>query len=123
MLASQASFQRTRVGGLLDGREFENSPPWMGAVMGAAPLGQNVQLAQKVRVEASRLTRDGTRTEPAALWDVTLTGDVPDLAFSYGVGVRNLLDWRVDHPGGPDVAQNTLPQLGRSFYANGKISF
>jgi len=123
MLASQASFQRTRVGSLVDGQEFVNSPPWAGAIMGAAPLGPNLQLAQKVRVEASRLTARDVRTEPAALWDVTLTGDIPDLAFSYGVGVRNLLDWRVDHPGGPDVQQNTLRQLGRSFYANGKISF
>ncbi len=123
MAAGQVSWQRTRIGDVLGDQEFENSPPLLAALMGAAPLGSNVSLANKVRLEAPPLTRAERYTPWTVLMDVTLTGDVPALAATYGIGVRNLLDWPVVHPGGPDVDIDVLPQLGRSLFATTSVAF
>lgn len=122
MMASQVSWQRTRTGGFLEGEALTNSPILLGSLMAAAPLGSSVTLANKVRGESARLTRAGYLTDGAVVWDATLTGALDRPSLEYGVGVRNLLDWPVTHPGGADLLIDELPQLGRHFFATLKMS-
>src|SRR5690606_15828376 len=79
MLAAQLSFQRTRKGGLFDGQAVENSPEHLGGVKLVVPLiGRELLMATRLAVESGRLDRGLTRataTEPAVLWDVTLSGE------------------------------------------------
>lgn len=118
MLAASYSYQRTRVGDLIDGDELTNSPEHLFALKAAVPLTRGgPQLAQRLRVEAPRLTRSGDETDPAVLWDVFLTGELPQWHLEYGAGVRNLLDWRVTHPGGEDLTPLAVPLPGRSVFA------
>jgi outer membrane receptor for ferrienterochelin and colicins len=123
MAAGQVSFQRTRIGSLSDGEPLVNSPDLLAAVMGAAPLGSQVTLASKVRAESRRLTRDGDYTPWACIMDITLTGEIPNLATTYGIGVRNLMDWPVQHPGGADLRQDVLDQPGRDFFGTVTVTF
>ncbi|MCB9676462.1 MAG: PEGA domain-containing protein [Alphaproteobacteria bacterium] len=123
MIAGQASFQRTRIGSLSDGAEFTNSPVLLASAMGAIPLGNSVTLAQKVRGESPRLTNAGDLTPWACIWDVTLTGRIAEPNIQYGLGVRNLLDWRLEHPGGPDVRQDVFVQRGRDLFATVTLGF
>lgn len=123
MFAGQVSWQRTRVGDLVDGEELTNSPMVLGALMGAAPLGPQVTLATKIRGETPRLTRAGRLTDGAVSWDVTLTGQLERPNIEFGLGVRNLLDWPVYHPGGADLTIDSLPQPGRNFFGSLRVDF
>ncbi len=124
MLSASYSFQRTRVGGLGDGEEISNSPAHLFALKGVVPVTRGGPLlANRLRVEAPRLTRDGEDTETALLWDVTLTGQLPQWHLEYGVGLRNVLDWRVDHPTGGDIASPTVPQPGRTLFATATLAY
>jgi hypothetical protein len=51
------------------------------------------------------------------LWDVIITGEVPRVPVSFGFGVRNLLDWNVQHPAGLDLRMASVPQPGRTLFA------
>ncbi|MEZ4322202.1 MAG: PEGA domain-containing protein [Myxococcota bacterium] len=121
MLSGQTSVQRTRVEGI-EG-SFTNSPTLLASAMGAVPLGSGVTLAQKIRTESPRLTNGGDMTPWAAIWDVTLTGQLAEPNLRYGIGVRNLLDWRIEHPGGPDVRQDVFVQRGRDLFATVTLGF
>ncbi len=79
-------------------------------------------LANKIRGESARLTEQGYLTDGAVVWDVTLTGMLDRPALQYGIGVRNLLDWPVNHPGGAALIIGELPQLGRNFFATLKVN-
>ena len=47
---------------------------------------------------------------------VAATGTVRgDLLWS--LGARNVLDWAVEHPGGYDLLQESVPQRGRNLFA------
>lgn len=126
MLAFTQSFQHTRAGTFSDGYELTNSPAHLLSLKAATPFGSstNASLATRVRYESSRLTTDeATRTANALLWDLTVTGQVPVAHLTYGLGVRNLLDWNVEHPGNYDYRQLTQPQPGRTFWATTTVSF
>ena len=130
MLAFTQSFQHTREGGLTDGDELTNSPAHLLSLKAATPFGSstNSSLATRVRYESGRLTKDeeskdGIYTSQALLWDLSVTGQVPVAHLSYGLGVRNLLDWNVEHPANYDYLQNTQPQPGRTFWASTTVSF
>jgi outer membrane receptor for ferrienterochelin and colicins len=127
MAAGTLTLQRTREGGLPwddNGSELINSPAAIVGIRGAAPVIPGVAtLATRVRVESGRLTRDGSWTDAAVVWDVNATGSIGALGVDWSVGVRNLLDWRIAYPTGEDLTQNTLPgparavvaQVGRGF--------
>ncbi len=116
MMAAQYSFQRTRKGGLFEGEAVENSPEHLAGVKLVVPLvARELQLATRLAVQSGRLDRDLTRataTEPAVLWDFTLSGEVQALSMHYAAGLRNLLGWRYAHPVGGDVADRALDQRG-----------
>jgi outer membrane receptor protein involved in Fe transport len=127
MLAISYAWQRTRRDDVFadtdaDGEstEIENSPEHLFAVHGALPLVPRLAtLASRLRVEAPRLTGfdEQPETGTAILWDLMLTGEALDDHLEYGVGVRNLLDWAYEYPGGFGLAMPGVPQPGRTFYA------
>lgn len=126
MIAFNQSFQYTREGGLSGGDPITNSPANLLALKAAMPMaGSGAQtLSTRIRYESERLTTNPkVSTRPALLWDVTLNGQVPVAGVSWGVGVRNLLDWEVEHPGNWDYDQTTLEQPGRTIWVSSAVSF
>lgn len=125
MIAFNQAFQHTREGGLADGLPTENSPAHLLALKAAMPMAASgaSSLSTRIRFESGRRTTAGDLTDPALLWDVTLTGQIPAARISYGLGIRNLLDWKVYHPGNWDYAQTALLQPGRTLWLSGTYSF
>jgi len=130
MVAGQVSYQRTRLNRLFESDsaapdeqpvELTNSPVWLASIMAAVPLGGQVQMAHKIRGETNRITNRGRTTQGAVVWDVTLTGRITKPTLRYGLGVRNLLDFPVFHPGGDDLIIDQLPQRGRTFFASLRV--
>ena len=121
MAAGTLTLQRTQEGGLPwdnEGSDLINSPAAIVGVRGAAPVIPGVAtLATRVRVESGRLTRDGSWTDAAVVWDLNATGSIGSLGVDWSVGVRNLLDWPIAYPTGEDLTQNTLPGPTRAFVA------
>jgi outer membrane receptor protein involved in Fe transport len=124
MVALVPAWQRAREVDLLGTDELTNTPEFLASLKAAAPLlpGQ-VNGATRVCFETGRLDDEGGRTEPAVLWDLTLTGAVPSLRLDWTLGVRNLLDWDVRWPTGGDTVEPTVPQPGRSLYADATVAF
>ena len=126
MVSLSQSFQYTRAAGFgEDGWELTNSPMNLVAVKGAAPLvSGSMTLATRLRFETGRLmTDEESYTDPALLWDIIITGRVPTSSLEYGFGVRNALDWKVDHPGNWDHLQLALEQPGRNLWAQLTYNF
>jgi outer membrane receptor protein involved in Fe transport len=124
LLAAQYSYQRTRAGDLIDGQEPPNSPAHLFGARAVLPLvGRTLQLATRLLVEAGRLTRAGGRTDPAVLWDATLSGQVEGLGLRYALGARNLLDWRIEHPVGEDILDVTQRQPGLGLFLDLSFSY
>lgn len=124
MLSLQYSFQRTRAKNWLDGQSLPNSPEHLAAVKAVVPLsGPQARLASRLAVESGRRDREGNTTDVPILWDLSLTGDIAAFRLSYAVGVRNLLDWRVEHPVGEDIAESVLKQRGRTLFADLRWSY
>ncbi len=118
MASAQYSYQRTRIEDLVDGEVPTNSPEHMAGLKVAMPIPViEATVANKLTYGSPRLDRDGGWSEHMLLWDLTLTGDIPDLPVGWGFGVRNLLDWRYDMPVGFDVPSVRLQQPGRTFFA------
>jgi outer membrane receptor protein involved in Fe transport len=86
-------------------------------------LPGQVNAASRLCVETGRLDVAGDRTEPALLWDLTLTGAVPSLRLDWAAGVRNVLDWDVRWPTSGDTVEPTVGQPGRGFFAETTVSF
>jgi outer membrane receptor protein involved in Fe transport len=123
MFAAQYSLQSSATPGPIDGTALTNSPNHLLSVKGAAPISSTgATVSSRAMVGAPRLTQSGERTDWAVVWDVTLTGDLPLVPLGYSLGVRNLLDWRSSHPGGLDLRQTSLPQPGRTFFAQLSLS-
>lgn len=120
LAAASVSAQRTREGDLFTGAELENSPAVTASARGAAPVVAGITLASRVRLESSRLSHDGSRTEPAIGWDVNATGAFVSHdahAVSWSLGVRNLLDWNIEYPASDELTQSTVPGPPRSVTA------
>lgn len=122
--AANYSHQRARIGDLIDGVALTNSPEHLAALKVAAPLGRSgVTVANRLRYESPRLNRDGSETDPAFSWDVTLSGELPSAHLTYAIGVRNLLDWQHGHSAGEDIESVEVPQLGRLFFARARVGW
>ena len=123
----QQSVQATRADqlGLTD--TITNSPAWLGSLKLAAPLlSTGATLATRLQAESPRWisTRrdpDLDRTPWALIWDLTASGQVASGPLFIGAGVRNLLDWKVEYPGGVDLQQATVPGPGRTFFATARV--
>lgn len=120
LAAASVSAQRSREGSLLTGAELENSPAVSVCVRGAAPLVAGITLATRVRAESDRLSHDGTRTNPALLWDTNATGTIGlkgENSLSWSLGVKNLLDWKIEYPTSDELVQSTVPGSARAVTA------
>ena len=117
MFLAQGGYQRVRVGGLATKQELTNSPAFTSGIKAAAPIVPGLAtLANRLVLESGRLTNDGDRTEPMALWDTTLTGAVPNSLVSWAFGVRNVLGWSYSNPVGFDLDVADVPMPGRDIY-------
>lgn len=132
MLSAVYSHQRSRYGNVFaddDGEgastRLTNSPEHLVGIRGVAPIVRNAaSIASQLRVTSPRATLDPTvETDWAVLWDVVLSGRIPAAHFEYAIGVRNLLDWRCGHSGGPDMVMLSVPQPGRTFFASATLTW
>ena len=122
MLALQGTLQSTTEGAPLSGDRLTNYPTTLFSIKGATPTPiPGTLIASRMVVESPRLTTQDTWTPWALVWDINLTGELPEAPISWGLGVRNLLDWDVEHPGGYDLLQDAVPQPGRSLYARVRV--
>jgi outer membrane receptor protein involved in Fe transport len=115
MMALQYSYQRTRYDDPFDQREPPNSPEHLAGGWLIVPLaGKSLRLATRLAVEAGRLDRKGGRTDPAVIWDLGLSGELPTFHLRYSAGLRNLLGWRLEHPVGEDLLDLRVDHTGPS---------
>ncbi len=118
-VSATASVQRMRLGGLGDGERLPNSPAFLASLKAALPVGNTgLTIANRIRMEGPRLTRDNEETRIDYLWDITLTGQTSDERLQYGFGIRNLLDWQAEHASGVNLRFTRVPQIGRTFWAS-----
>jgi outer membrane receptor protein involved in Fe transport len=104
-------------------RDVPNSPQHLGSLKIAVPLVQRALTAMtRLSIEGPRWDRRTLPTDPpqqrtgtAAIWDLVLSGDLPDWHVRYSMGVYNLADWKyavpVSREFGPII---TMPQNGRA---------
>lgn len=119
MVAAQYSWQATRRGELLSGKELTNSPEHTAALKIVAPVSRpELLLASRLVVESGRLDRTGEAGDAAVLWDIALSGTVAPAHLRYAAGVRNLLDWRYAYPVGEELKDVVLAQPGRTLFAD-----
>jgi outer membrane receptor protein involved in Fe transport len=113
MAAAQVSAQYTALEG--EDQAFTNSPWLLSGFKVAAPLGAaGGLLASRLRVESPRATIAEQQTPWSAIWDLVWSGRISDSTVTASAGVYNLLDWRVEHPGGQDLRQDSIQQPGRT---------
>jgi outer membrane receptor for ferrienterochelin and colicins len=121
--ALQVSWQRTRVGDLLDGEALTDSPEWMVGGRLAAPVVPRVlTAATRVVLDSPRRTQAGTSTPWGLLWDINLSAEIPNQPIGLSLGVRNLADWKRVNPAGPDLLMSQVPRAGRSFFAELRVN-
>ncbi|AUX38413.1 hypothetical protein SOCE836_106570 [Sorangium cellulosum] len=118
--------------GVNERREVPNSPEHMASARGAAPLfGKAVVLASRLTVEAPRFDRNistassappQTKTEPAMIWDIVVSGQLDVGNLRYNVGVYNVADWRWTAPTAAQYTIAKFPQNGRTFLASLNMS-
>lgn len=110
------SWQRTRIDSLSASLTVPNSPVHLGSVKVVVPiLGRELRLGSRLSVDAGRLDRLGAQIQPILLWDVALSGKIPDVGLSYSAGVRNLLDWKYGYPVGREILDRQVAQQGLTF--------
>ena len=93
-----------------------NSPEHLASLKLAAPIVQRALTAMtRLSVEGPRWDRDAAhQTGVAAVWDLVLSGELPDWHARYLLGVYNLADWRYDVPVSPEFGSLlAVPQPGR----------
>ncbi|WP_434044727.1 MULTISPECIES: TonB-dependent receptor domain-containing protein [Sorangium] len=124
---SYAKAQYLEEAGVNQLRRVPNSPEHMASVRGAVPLfGKALGLASRLTVEAPRYDRnvratsdlEQTKTEPAVIWDIVLSGQVDVGGLRYNVGVYNVGDWRWTAPTAAQYTIAKFPQNGRTFLAS-----
>jgi outer membrane receptor protein involved in Fe transport len=103
-------------------REVPNSPALLGSFKLAVPLfARALTLMTRLTVEGPRWDRNANpgdpeqkRTVTSTLWDISLSGELPEYHLRYGLSIYNLADWKYDLPLSTDFGpQVTLPQPGR----------
>ena len=104
-------------------RSVPNSPQHLASLKIAVPLVQRALTAMtRISVEGPRWDRNAApgappqqRTGTGALWDLVLSGELPDAHLRYSFGLYNLADWKYEVPVSREFgALLTVPQRGRS---------
>lgn len=128
MASLQYSYQKTSEGQISDllgnPHSISNSPNHLGALKLVTPIVRpGIQMANRLIVEGPRIDRQGDFTNPAVLWDLIFSGQIPELPIRYAAGIRNLLDWQYAHPVGEDILDVTIAQPGRTFVVDLSANF
>lgn len=118
------AYTRARSGDLVYGPLLENAPELQGALVGTwSGFGPAAHVSTRVRWEGSRSDREGGLTPSAVLVDVVLAGAVEPLSLEYAVSLKNALDATWVHPVSGDIEELTLPQPGRTVFAELTFAF
>jgi outer membrane receptor protein involved in Fe transport len=104
------SHQDAREGGV----RLINSPENLARAGISTPTSRRFQGALELLYEAGRKTLGGNQTPGVALTNVTLSTAVRT-SLRLSATVRNLLNTNYATPGGPNHAEDTIPQNGRTF--------
>jgi outer membrane receptor for ferrienterochelin and colicin len=123
-LASSAAEHIVTTKQSADLREVPNAPAHLFSLRGAAPILSRALLAStRLALESGRYDRHEeasdpvrqSRTEPAVVWDLVLSGEEQRWGVRYAVGVYNAFDWRYSVPVSNEFRQNAIVQNGRTF--------
>ena len=103
-----------------------NAPEHLAALKGVVPVLPDVlSLAARITLEAPRrvsLDREDT-TPTAVIGDLTLSGNLKRFGVAYALGVYNLADTRYAYPVSETYLSRTMPQNGRTFLADIKVTY
>ena len=103
-----------------------NSPEHLASLKGVVPLLPDiVSLAARVTLEAPRRIglQDETTTDAQVVGDLTLSGQVKRFGVQYVLGVYNITDAKFSYPVSETYLSRTLPQNGRTFMADVKVTY
>jgi len=75
-------------------------------------------LALEAQYDSKRITVYGTETKPTIYSTLYLNSDLNLEGFQFSFYVKNLFNESIELPGGYQMIQNTIPQLGRTYYIN-----
>ncbi len=142
MLSAAYAYQHSRYVSAPDRREVPNAPEHLFSLRAAAPVVPSLFVAStRLSIEGPRWDRNDravagapaqSRTDPAAIWDVVLSGRAERWGLRYAVGVYNLFDWRYSVPVSTEFLRSdttrgagltTVPQNGRTFLASASVDF
>lgn len=113
-------------------REVPNSPTHLATLKVSLPLVPRLLRAtSRMTAESGRWDRnDHPGDDPqqrgpfALLWDLVLSGELPELKGRWSAGVTNLADWRWSTPVSPEFgALTAVPQRGRALHAELSLSY
>ena len=113
-------------------RQVPNSPNHLAGARLAVPLAGRALLAStRLSYEGPRSDRfDNPTDQPqgqtgsALLWDLVLSGDLPDWHLRYTLGIYNLADWRYSYPVSTEFSPiHAIQQSGRSLRASTTVTF
>jgi outer membrane receptor for ferrienterochelin and colicin len=103
-----------------------NAPEHLASLKGVLPILPDLaSLALRVTLEAPRRI-DGTHTDttPAsAVADLTLSGNLKRFGVAYVLGLYNVMDTRYAYPVAETYLSRTIPQNGRTFLADVKVTY
>ncbi|APR80285.1 TonB-dependent receptor [Minicystis rosea] len=103
-----------------------NAPQHLASMRGVVPLLPDIaSLATRITLEAPRrISADSTETTPTAVVaDVTLSGNIKRFGVQYVLGVYNVADSRYSYPVADTYLSRTMPQNGRTFLADIKVTY
>lgn len=125
MLSAMYGYQRAR---LLDEAQTRlvNAPEHTASLKGVVPMLPDVaSLALRVTLEAPRrISSSSEDTTPTTLVaDLVLSGQVKRFGVTYAAGLYNVMDTRYSYPVADTYLSRTLPQNGRTFLADIKVTY
>jgi outer membrane receptor protein involved in Fe transport len=103
-----------------------NAPEHLASVKGVVPIVPDLlSLAGRVTLEAPRrISIDSADTTTASfIGDITLSGNVKKFGVAYVLGVYNVADTRYSYPVADTYLSRTMPQNGRTFLADIKVTY
>lgn len=111
---------------LQDNPRLTNAPEHLAGFRGVVPIVADLaSLGLRVTLEAPRRVSyvSDELTRPAAVADLTLSGQVKRFGVGYTVGVYNVIDTRYNLPITETYFSRLSPQNGRTFLANVTVQY
>jgi len=113
-------------------REVPNSPIHTAGLRVSVPLvGRSLRISSRLTVESGRFDSNDTAGEPpqtrtsaAAIWDLMLSGELPDLHTRWNAGLYNATDFQWAVPVSPEFSPlQTAPQARRALVASVTVAY